>query len=190
MRRLGFILVGLGWGVAWASALREMMRTLAGPESAFTFGGTFGLVISTGAAVGALFGLAEYQRRINRRHPILIATPLLLGVGPFLAGDGGGQQFALAVSALITGYAVSGRGPAWARILAWAITVAGAAAPFLAPKPAELDTTTAYGAWFATQVTSLGLILGLACAIPMLSSPGPPPNLPSPDPRPRPSSQT
>jgi hypothetical protein len=168
MRRSGFLMVGLVCGVAWASGLRAFMMALAGPASTFTFGGTFGIIISTGAAVGALLGLAEYQRRIGHRYRILIATPLLLGLVPLVLGDGGGAQFGLAGFALITGYAVSGRGPLWTRILAWVVTVGAPAVPFLAPKPADLSPSTAYGAWFGTLSASLGLVLGLACAIPMM----------------------
>jgi hypothetical protein len=168
MRRSGFMLVGLVCGVAWACALRGMMTALAGPSSTFTFTGTFGIIIPTGAAVGALFGLADYQRRVGHRYPVLIATPLLLGIVPLVLGDGGGSQFALAGTALVIGYAVSGRGSLLTRVPARVFAIAQVAVPFLASKPANLNATTAYGAWFATQSASLGLVLGLASAIPMI----------------------
>jgi len=66
------------------------------------------------------------------------------------------------------GYAVSGRGPLWTRILAGIVNLAGTAVTFLAPKPyPDLSYTTPHGLWFDTLAASLGLTLALACSIPM-----------------------
>jgi hypothetical protein len=66
------------------------------------------------------------------------------------------------------GYAVSGRGPLWTRIVAGIVNLAGIAVTFLAPKPyPDLSYTTAHGAWFDTLAASLGVTLALACSIPM-----------------------
>ena len=66
------------------------------------------------------------------------------------------------------GYALSGRGPLWTRIVAGLANLASLAGTFLAPKPyADLSYTTAQGAWFNTLAVSLEVVLALACAIPM-----------------------
>ena len=62
MGRIRFILVGAVIGLAWAASLRGFMMVLAGPDSTFTFTGTFGIIIPTGIIVGALLGWAEHQR--------------------------------------------------------------------------------------------------------------------------------
>ena len=83
--------------------------------------------------------------------------------------------FGLALIAMVGGYAVSGRGPLWARILAGTVNLATRPVTFLAPKPyPNLSATTAQGAWFATLASCLGLTLALACSIPM-RRPGPNP---------------
>jgi hypothetical protein len=63
MARIRFILVGAVIGLAWAASLRGFMMVLAGPDSTFTYTGTFGVIIPTGTLVGALLGWAEHQRR-------------------------------------------------------------------------------------------------------------------------------
>jgi hypothetical protein len=178
MRRACFIAIGAIVGIAWASSLRAVMQQLAGPDSTFTFTGTFGIIIPTGLLVGALLGWAEYQRRVGHQHRLLVLTPLLVGIIPLvrpgaltaLLTDGDGlAPVGLAVSAMIGGYSISGRGPTWPRILAGIITFAGIAADYLAPKPDPiLSLTTAHGAWFATLTASIGACLTLAASIPML----------------------
>jgi hypothetical protein len=169
MSRVRFILVGAVLGLTWAAALRGYMMQLAGPTSTFTFSGTFGIILPTGTLVGALLGGAEYQRRIGRQYPLLIGAPLLLGILPGLLTAGFDPAPAgLAVSAMVGGYAVSGRGPRWARIVAGVITLGSILAPFAAHKPyPELSATTPYGAWAATLASSLFVAAALACSIPM-----------------------
>ena len=53
MGRIRLISLGAVLGLAWAS-LRGFMQQLAGPTSTFTFTGTFGVIIPTGVAIGAL----------------------------------------------------------------------------------------------------------------------------------------
>ncbi len=66
------------------------------------------------------------------------------------------------------GYALSGRGPQWARIVAGIVGLSSVAGTFLAPKPYPyLSYTTPQGAWFDTLAVSLGVVLALACSIPM-----------------------
>jgi hypothetical protein len=179
MCRTRFILIGAVLGVAWASSLRGFMQQLAGPTSAFTFAGTFGIIIPAGATVGALLGWAEYQRRIGHQYRLLILSPLLLGIFPLAqpgalqtlvsTGGGDGGPIGLALVAMIGGYSVSGRGPRWARVAAGIVGLASVAVTFAAPKPdPDLSVTTAHGAWFATLAASLGVCLALASSIPML----------------------
>ena len=163
------MLAGAVIGVAWAASLRAFMMVLAGPDSAFTFKGTFGTIIPAGLVLGALLGWAEYQRRIGHQHGALVLSPLVLPLAPFVvSGVGDATPLVLALFAMIGGYSVSGRGPRWARLvagLAWLSTVP---VTVFAPKPyPDLDVTTAYGAWFATLAVSLGAVLALACSIPM-----------------------
>lgn len=178
MGRVRFILIGAVLGVAWASSLRAFMQQLAGPTSAFTFTGTFGIIIPAGTVVGALLGWAEYQRRTGHQYRLLILSPLLLGIVPLVqpgalealvtTGDGG-APIGLALLAMIGGYSMSGRGPRWARAIAGAVGLVGVAITFVAPKPyPDLNVTTAHGAWFATLAASLGVCLALAASIPML----------------------
>ncbi len=126
-----FILVGAVLGLAWAASLRGFMMALAGPASTFTFSGTFGIILPTGIIVGALLGLAEYQRRTGPPHPLLILAPLLVGIIPnlFTAGPDFGP-IDLALTAMVGGYSVSGRGPRWARVVAGVIALASIACHF------------------------------------------------------------
>jgi hypothetical protein len=169
MGRLRFILIGAVVGIAWAASLRSFMQQLAGPGSAFTFAGTFGIIIPTGAIVGALLGWAEYERRNGRQYGLLILAPLLIGVIPNLfAADLDLGPVGLAALAMIGGYAISGRGPGWIRIVAGVVNLSGVVVTFLAAKPyPNLSATTPRGAWFCTLAASLGLVLAFACAIPM-----------------------
>jgi hypothetical protein len=168
--RLRFILTGAVIGIAWAASLRGFMQQLAGPTSAFSFSGTFGIIIPAGTATGALLGWAEYQRRIGLQYPLLIAAPLLIALIPTLfTGQLDGGPIGLALGAMAGGYSVSGRGPLWARIVAAVVGFAGVPVTFFAPKPyPDLSVTTPHGAWFCTLASSLFVTLALACSIPML----------------------
>jgi hypothetical protein len=169
MARIRFILVGAVCGLAWAASLRAFMMVLAGPDSTFTYSGTFGIIIPTGTLVGALLGWAEYQRRIGHQYAPLIAAPLLIGIIPNLVtAEVDLGPIDLAVIAMIGGYAISGRGPLWTRIVAGIINLSGVAVIFIASKPfPDLSYTTPHGAWFDTLAASLGMTLALACSIPM-----------------------
>jgi uncharacterized membrane protein YuzA (DUF378 family) len=169
MARIRFILVGAVCGLAWAASLRAFMMVLAGPDSTFTYSGTFGIIIPTGTLVGALLGWAEYQRRIGHRYAPLIAAPLLIGIIPNLVtAEVDFGPIGLALIAMIGGYAISGRGPLWTRIVAGIINLSGVAVIFIASKPfPDLSYTTPHGAWFDTLAASLGMTLALACSIPM-----------------------
>jgi hypothetical protein len=168
MARIRFVLVGAVIGLAWAASLRGFMMVLAGPDSTFTFTGTFGIIIPTGIIVGALLGWAEHQRRTGPQHRLLILAPLLIGIIPNVVAGGDFGPVGLALVAMAGGYAVSGRGPRWTRIVAGILNLAGIAVTFLATKPyPDLSYTTPHGAWFDTLGASLGVTLALACSIPM-----------------------
>ena len=169
--RIRLILLGAVIGLTWAASLRAFMRQLAGPDSTFTFSGTFGIIIPTGVIVGALLGWAEHQRRTGTQYPILILAPLLIGIIPNLAAGPDPGPIGLALVAMAGGYAVSSRGPLWTRMVAGLVNLAGIAVTFLAPKPfPDLSYTTPHGAWFDTLAASLGVTLALACSIPMRRS--------------------
>jgi hypothetical protein len=169
MSRIRYILVGAVIGLTWAASLRAFMMVLAGPDSTFTYSGTFGIIIPTGTLVGALLGWAEYQRRIGHQYGQLIAAPLLIGIIPNLVTAGVDLgPIGLALVAMAGGYAISSRGPLWTRIVAGIINLSGVAVTFLAPKPfPDLSYTTPHGLWFDTLAASLGMVLALACSIPM-----------------------
>jgi hypothetical protein len=119
MGRIRFIVTGAVIGLAWAASLRGYMQQLAGLDSTFTFTGTFGIIIPTGTIVGALLGWAEYQHRSGHQHRLLILAPLLIGAIPSLATVTlDPAPIGLALLAMAGGYAVSGRGPLWTRIVA------------------------------------------------------------------------
>jgi hypothetical protein len=169
MGRLRLIPAGAVLGLTWAAALRGYMMQLAGPTSTFTFSGTFGIILPAGVLVGALLGWAEYQRRADRRHPLLIGAPLLIGILPgLLTVELDLAPAGLALTAMVGGYAVSGRGPLWVRIAAGFIALGAIIAPFAGPKPyPDLSITTPHGAWAATLASCLFAAFALACSIPM-----------------------
>jgi hypothetical protein len=171
--RIRLILLGAVVGVAWAASLRGYMMVLAGLDSTFTFSGTFGIILPAGTLVGALLGWAEYQRQAAHRYRVLIGAPLLLGLIPNLLTAGlDPAPVILAVLAMIGGYAVSGRGPLWARSVAGVIALAAVLPPFLVPKPnrPDLSATTAHGLWAATLLSSLYVVFAVASSIPMRRS--------------------
>ena len=72
MGRIRFIGAGAVLGLAWAAALRGYMMQLAGPDSVFTFGGTFGIILPAGALVDypadvPIRGFDPAQHVIERR---------------------------------------------------------------------------------------------------------------------------
>jgi hypothetical protein len=176
MRRLPrSVVVGTLLGTAWSASMRGYMAQLAGPESQVTWLGTFGGVIVPGAVVGALLGWA-YSRR-GTAPAWLVWSPLLLAVAPLTlpgaiptlvtTGQGTGA-IGVTLLAMLGGWSLSGRGPRWARIPAGVLAYALVPAAYLGPpmRP-ELDPATPYGAWVATLLSALFVLLSLTCAIPM-----------------------
>ncbi len=169
MARLRFVLAGALLGLTWAASLRGYMMQIAGPDSTFTFSGTFGIILPSGTLTGALLGWAAYQHQAGRQDRLLVAAPLLLGILPVAAtGEPDLAPAILALAGMIGGYALSGRGPRWTRLVAGILTAGAAVAPFCAPGQfPDLSATTPHGAWAATLGSSLFLAFALACSIPM-----------------------
>ena len=147
------VLVGGLCGLAWAAGLRGFMAQIAGPESSVDWAGTFGWILVPGIGVGALPGWAEHLRTSGGRRGWrwLALAPLLFSAILFsrpldqlsIFEDGvGGGAIGVSLYGLLGGYALSGRGPRWARIVSgavaltaipiWALTVTSFAGPGLA----------------------------------------------------------
>jgi hypothetical protein len=163
------------------------MVELVGPESTFTWWGTFGAILLPGAVAGGLLGWAEALRRAGGRRGWrwLALAPLAFAVAPlFMPGaiaglltEGlGGGAIAVSLTGIGGGYALSRRGPLWARLacglvsaalaVALALTGPGIAGPRLA-------ITEPRGAWFAVLAASFIVVLALAASIPHRSPPLP-----------------
>lgn len=174
------VLVGGLCGLAWAAGLRGFMAQIAGPASTVDWAGTFGWILAPGIGVGALLGWAEHLRTSGgrRRWRWLALAPLLFSAILFsrpldmlsIFEDGlGGGAIGVPLYGMLGGYAWSGRGPGWARIVSgavcltaipiWALTVTSFAGPALA-------LATPRGAWVAVYYWSFLAVLAFACAIP------------------------
>jgi hypothetical protein len=174
------LLVGGLCGLAWAAGLRGFMAQIAGTASSVDWAGSFGWILLPSTLVGALLGCAEHLRTSGGRRgwrwlalapllfsAILFSRPLdILSI--FQDGVGGGAIGVL-LYGMLGGYALSGRGPRWARIVSgavaltaipiWALTVTSFAGP-------DLALNTPRGAWVAVYYWSFLAVLMLACAIP------------------------
>lgn len=179
-RTAPLVAIGLTCGIAWAAGFRGYMVELAGPASTFGWWGTFGAILLPGAAVGGLLGWAEALRRTGGRPgwrwlalaPLAFAiAPLLMpgAVSALLTEGLGGGAIAVALMAIGGGYALSRRGPPWARLLCGLVSAALAAALALAGPgiagPA-LAITEPRGAWVAVLAASFIMVLALASSIP------------------------
>lgn len=181
------ILLAIGGvcGLAWAAGLRGLMAELAAPESTVSWYGTFVQILLPGVVVGALFGWAEHIRRTGGRcgwrwlavaplafTVVVLVSPetfiALLNGEPLFSGGIGGGAIALPLFGMAGGYALSRRGPRWARLVCGVVA--------LAPIPlwalttsvvgAEFALTSPRGAWVALFFYSLIATLALACTIP------------------------
>lgn len=172
------VLVGGLCGLTWAASLRGWMMQLAGPESTFSWIGTFAGLLIPGMVVGALLGLAEHLRRTGGRRGWrwLALAPLLFPVAALslpgaitllrTTGQGGGAIGMVAL-AMLAGASIAGRCRLWWRVPAFVLGFALVPAAYLGPpmRP-ELDPATHLGAWAATNLAALFITLSLACAIP------------------------
>ena len=179
-RATGLVIVGGTCGLAWAAGLRGFMAQIT-DQSSVSWSGTFGYILLPGLAVGMILGWAEHVRRTGGRRgwrwlalsPLLF-TAVLFSEGPLGAlgifEDGiGGGALGVPLYAMAGGYAVSGRGPRWARTLCggltltaipiWALTVESFGGP-------DLAVTTPRGLWVALYYYSFLAAFSLAAAIP------------------------
>lgn len=127
------IALGSFLSLAWATSLRSWMQGLAlhfGDEPELSWNGTYLLILIPGAVTGALLAIGDYfrQRRGNPKWQWAGFAPLLMVLVPFLGtpnfisilretGNGGGA-IGVTVLGMIGGFALSGRGPIFTRILA------------------------------------------------------------------------
>lgn len=169
------VLGGAVCGLAWAAALRGYMAAVAGPESAVDWIGTFEGILLPGAVTGGLLGWAEHLRRTGRRRGWLAAAPLVFVlatpsvlVSVFTDGGIGGGAVAIPLFGIAGGYALSGRGPRWARSTAGAFALLPAPAWLIGASYIGngLAVDTPRGAWIAVLFLSLLAVLALGCTIP------------------------
>lgn len=174
----GLVVIGAVCGLAWAAGLRGLMAEIAGFESTVGWGGTFAGVLLPGVIAGALLGWAEYLRRTGGRRGWrwLVLSPLVFGAVVLtpsgltaLLEDGlGGGAIMVPLVGMLGGYALSGRGPVWARITSGAVVLASFVAwAMVAPTiSASLALDIPRGAWVALFFYSYIAVLALVCAIP------------------------
>lgn len=172
--------VGGVCGLAWAAGLRGFMAEVAGFASDVEWVGTFAWILLPGVLVGVLLGWAEHLRRTGGRRgwrwlaaaPLLLATVVFSAPGDMAAmlADGiGGGAIGVPLLGMVGGFALSGRGPTWGRVVGgvfalapvpiWALTVTGFGG-------ADLAVTTPRGAWVALFFWSFLAVLAFGCAIP------------------------
>jgi hypothetical protein len=184
---VSLIAVGGVCGLAWAAGLRGFMAEIAGSASDVEWVGTFVWIVLPGVLTGALLGWAEHLRRSGGRRgwrwlaaALLFTGVLVYGVatapgGPvagleeFFADGLGGGAIGVPLFGIAGGYALSGRGRRWGRLLCgvialtpipiWTLTVTGFGGR-------ELAVTTPRGAWVALYFWSFLAVLALGCAIP------------------------
>jgi hypothetical protein len=179
-RTAPFVAIGITCGIAWAAGFRSYMVELAGPASTFSWWGTFGSLLLPGAVAGGLLGWAEALRRAGGRRGWrwLALAPLAFAIAPlFMPGaitalltQGlGGGAIAVALMGIGGGYAISRRGPLWARLVCGLVSAALAAALALTgPGIAgpSLAFTEPRGAWVAVLAASFIVVLALAASVP------------------------
>lgn len=127
------VAAGAFLGLTWGSSLRAWMVLLAlqlGENPNVTWKGTFAGVLLPAMLVGALDGSAVYAAKTSerKRWRWAILSPSLLVVGAALTqqnfistllktGKGGGA-IGVALIGMLGGYACSGFGPKWTRVIA------------------------------------------------------------------------
>jgi hypothetical protein len=161
------------------------MAELAGSESGVGWYGTFAQILLPGVIAGVLLGWAEYIRRTGGRRgwrwlavaplafpafvfvsPEVIAA--VLSGQPLLGGGIGGGAIAVPLFGMAGGYALSGRGPRWARILLGVVALIPIPAWAFASSlfGSAFALTSPRGAWVALFFYSFIATLALACSIP------------------------
>jgi hypothetical protein len=190
---VSWVALGALCGLAWACALRSFMAAVAGQDSEVAWGLTFGYILLPGAVIGALLGWSEFLRRTGggpARHwlacaPLLFAAVLVPGLfhpASFLAGGIGGGAIGVPVTAMLGGFALSGRGPVWGRALAGLWFTAAFVVWLLAAVPVGGESfalDTAHGLWASVLYESLLATFAVAASAPHCAARRPPPGQPS-----------
>ena len=106
--------IGAALGLLWGAAMRGWMRFIStSPE--FTWSGT-GFILGSAALAGLAFGFIEAARRSGRNRAWRLAG--LLSVGVF-----GGAGLFMAPTALLGGFALSGRSHPAVRVFAGVLAI-------------------------------------------------------------------
>jgi hypothetical protein len=172
------IAIGAVAGLAWAAGFRAFMIEVAGAaNSTFQWYGTFAGILLPGAVTGALLGWAEHLRRTGGRRgwrwlalaPLVfvVPTPSVL-VSVFTDGGIGGGAIGIPLFAMAGGYAVSGRGPRWARAVAGLLGLVPVLGFPIVGAVVDGGIATAREGWGLVLFSSSTAVLALGCAIPHL----------------------
>lgn len=176
-------LLGAGLGLAWGAGLRGWMAVLASDASSFTWSGTFAGILFPATLVGASLGWAEHVRCSGGagRWRWATLTPLLFVALPALVQDDfvaqlqtglGTGAISTALIGMLGGYAIAGRGPRWAiliaRILIAALLSAMIGGAFLGTSEPRLSAKSASGAYLLIAFVAFSGLLAWACSIPHL----------------------
>lgn len=187
MRVGSAVALGALCGLAWAAAFRAVMSEFAGYTSTVSWIDTFGAILLPGVLVGALLGWAYAIRLSGGRRgwrwlglapaAFAIAPMLLPGALAQLLTTGlGGGAVAVAMLAIAGGFAISGSGPVWVRIVCAAVSallIAGVSiATFFIAGP-RLAASEPRGVWVALLAFSLLTLLAVASSIPFRAVAGP-----------------
>jgi hypothetical protein len=174
------VALGALCGLAWAASFRAVMSEFAGFGSTVSWLDTFAAILLPGVIVGGLLGWAHTIRLSGGRRGWrwLGAAPALFAVAPMLLPDAivafvtqglGGGAVAVALLAIGGGFAISGRGRLWARIVCGVISallIVGVTLATFAIAGPRLAVTEPRGAWVALLAFSLLTLLAIASSIP------------------------
>ncbi|MDQ3801178.1 MAG: hypothetical protein M3384_17290 [Acidobacteriota bacterium] len=132
------VIFGALLGLAWGAALRAWMTVLAvqiGESPSVSWRGTFAAVLLPAALMGAVLGTAVYiAETSDKRHwRWAVLSPLLLALIPVIVLDDfipnliatglGGGAIVVALIGLFGGFALSGFGALWMRLLSGLLVI-------------------------------------------------------------------
>jgi hypothetical protein len=174
------VALGALCGLAWAASFRAVMSEFAGYGSTVSWLDTFAAILLPGVIVGGLLGWAHTIRLSGGRRGWrwLGAAPALFAIAPMLLPDGllvfvtqglGGGGVAVALLAIGGGFAISGRGRLWARIVCGAMSallIVGVTVTTFDIAGPRLAVTEPRGVWVALLTFSLLTLLAIAASIP------------------------
>ena len=179
-RVVAAVALGALCGLAWAASFRAVMSEFAGYGSTVSWLDTFATILLPGVIVGGLLGWAHTIRLSGGRRGWrwLGAAPALFAIAPMLLPDAivafvtqglGVGAVAVALLAIAGGFAISGRGRLWARIvcgLISALLIVGVTLATFAIAGPRLAVTEPRGVWVALLAFSLLSLLAIASSIP------------------------